>query len=175
MQRGEWPLLRYSVIGVNSRDRPQNSRAVLRYVSAIPAVVDATRCAGTDGLVTGSAELEPRPHDLVWDSSECGGSQKNQAAASEVLDGLEIDSGSLTALILLQLVRYSLVLLQRGQARAFHSADMHERILTTTLGCDKTETLVGIEEFNGAGGHLEVPCLYERRQAQTALTGRKLD
>jgi len=71
--------------------------------------------------------------------------------------GLEIDRGGLAALVLLELVRDALILIERAHAGALDGGNVHERIVTTALRRNEAIALVGIEEFYGSGDHFGYP------------------
>jgi len=67
---------------------------------------------------------------------------------------LEIDGAGLAALVVLELVRKALFLLERVHAGGFYRADMDERVIAAGLVGDEAVALGRVEKFYGADWHI---------------------
>src|ERR1043166_2951405 len=65
----------------------------------------------------------------------------------------EVDRGGLAVLAGLELVADLLLFAQRAEARLLDGADVDEGVRAAGVVGDEAVAAVGIEEFDGAGGH----------------------
>jgi hypothetical protein len=81
---------------------------------------------------------------------------------------LKIDSRHLAPLVILKIVGYLLILIERSHAGAFDGRNVHECVVAATFGYDETETLGGIEEFYFSNRHMDILCPMSDGHAPTA-------
>jgi hypothetical protein len=69
----------------------------------------------------------------------------------------QVYSRNLAALILFQIIRYALILIQGAHAGTLDSRDVHKSVVPAALRRDEAEALVRVEKFNGSDSHNGYP------------------
>ena len=81
------------------------------------------------------------------------------------LGGPKVHGARAAATIVLEIVGYALLALERPHAGSFDRTDVYESIGAPILRLDEAKTLVGIEEFYSSSDHSMFPSVAGRQSA----------